>query len=324
MGYGGYSYEAHRAMTEARAALPTQEVFRQRVCHPLMSPLGVRARESRDSAEHARTLPIVLALDVTGSMGEIPDLLARRELPGLMKLLVDHGVDDPQLMFMAVGDAVSDGAPLQVGQFESTAALMDQWLTWSWIEGGGGSGDHESYELALYFAARHTDTDAWRKRQKRGYLLMTGDEKPYPLLSRHVVKKVLGEDLDDDLPLALVVDEVARAWDPFFLIPDLERRALSERTWRDVLGDHVIVMESAVDTCAVAAGIVAMGEGKIADLDALARRLGERGHDRARLGAIVRALTPWASSIGKDSAPEPEVERGAAVPQGDGPSGHRR
>jgi len=269
-------------------------------------------------------LPIVLALDVTGSMGEIPDQLARRELPGLMKMLVDCGVDDPQVMFMAVGDAVSDRAPLQVGQFESTAALMDQWLTWSWIEGGGGSGEHESYELALYFAARHTDTDAWRKRGKRGYLFMTGDEKPYPLLSRHVVKSVLGEELEDDLPIALVADEVSRAWDPFFLIPDLERRARSERTWRDVLGDHVIAMESAVDTCAIAAGIVAIGEGKVSDLDALARQLSERGHDRGRLGAIVRALTPWASSIGKDGAPEPAFERGAALPQGDGPSGHRR
>ena len=31
-------------------------------------------------------------------------------------------VTDPQVLFMAIGDATSDLAPLQVGQFESTAA----------------------------------------------------------------------------------------------------------------------------------------------------------------------------------------------------------
>ena len=32
---------------------------------------------------------------------------------------------------------------LQVGQFESTAELMDQWLTWTYLEGGGGGGRRE-------------------------------------------------------------------------------------------------------------------------------------------------------------------------------------
>lgn len=122
----------------------------------------------------------MFALDVTGSMGDIPQTLARRELPTFMKLLTDCGVADPQLMFMAIGDATSDRAPLQVGQFESTANLMDQWLTWSYLEGGGGGTGEESYELAFYVIAQHTDMDCWVKRKKRGYLFVTGDELPYP------------------------------------------------------------------------------------------------------------------------------------------------
>lgn len=66
-----------------------------------------------------------------------------------MKLLTACHVADPQVMFMAVGDATSDRAALQVGQFESTAELMDQWLTWCFLEGGGGGTGHESYELAF-------------------------------------------------------------------------------------------------------------------------------------------------------------------------------
>src|SRR5262249_17099042 len=157
-------------------------------CHALMNPKDVRVRESRDSADHPASLPIVFALDVTGSMGEIPDRLARHELPHFMKMLQTCGVVDPQILFMAVGGPTCDKPPLQVGQFESTAELMDQWLTWSFLEGGGGAQSHESYELAMYFLSEHLDTDAWNKRKKRTYLFMTGDELPYPAVSRHQVE----------------------------------------------------------------------------------------------------------------------------------------
>ena len=58
-------------------------------------------------------------------MGDIPRLLAKEQLPMFMRILGDCGVPDPQLLFVAVGDATSDQAPLQVGQFETTAELMD-------------------------------------------------------------------------------------------------------------------------------------------------------------------------------------------------------
>lgn len=115
MGYANYSHETHVALTRARAELPTQQVFRQRECHPLMNPRGVRGRESRDSDAHPNSLGIAFALDVTGSMGKIPEALARRELPEFMKILATCQVADPQLLFLAVGDATCDRAPLQVG-----------------------------------------------------------------------------------------------------------------------------------------------------------------------------------------------------------------
>ena len=115
MGYGSYSHSAHEALLHDRASLPTQEVFQQRACHALMNPKGVQSRESCDSDDHPNSVGIVFALDVTGSMGDIPKRLATKELPNFMKLLTDCRVQDPQLLFMAVGDATSDRAPLQVG-----------------------------------------------------------------------------------------------------------------------------------------------------------------------------------------------------------------
>ena len=308
MGYGNYSHQAHEAMLKDRQHVPAETLFKQSQCHALMNPKGVRARESRDSADHPQTLPIIFALDVTGSMGTIPKLLATQELPNFMKLLGDAGVKDPQLLFMAVGDATCDNAPLQVGQFESTAQLMDQWLTWSYLEGGGGGQSMESYELAFYFLNEHVDSDAWNKRKQRGYIIMTGDELPYPALSRHQAEAVLGDALDEDIPTEAVIAAVQEKCEPFFLIPDLERRARCERRWRDLLGDHVICLESPADTCWAAAGLVALTEDALPDLNAFADRLLGLGVERARVGALVRALTPYAASLGKAGTASPVLD----------------
>jgi hypothetical protein len=313
MGYGNYSHAAHEALSKGRTDLPRQEIFTQQGCHALMNPKGVRLRESRDSADHPNTVPIAFALDVTGSMGMIPDLIARTELPTFMKLLMDCGIADPQLLFMAVGDATSDNAPLQVGQFESTAELMDQWLTFSYLEGGGGGQNKESYELALYFLAEHTDTDAWNKRKKRGYIFMTGDELPYPAVSRHQVEAIIGDKVDEDLSTESVVAAAQKLYEPFFLIPDKERANRCEARWRELLGDHVIVMEDAADTCHVAAGIVALRENVIADVGALANLLRKSGVPSQRVGAIVRALTPYAATLGRDGAPLPAEHAGEST-----------
>jgi len=292
MGSGSYSAAAHADLLRDRAGRPAQEVFLQRSCHPLMNPKGVRVRECRDSAEHPQSLGIVFALDVTGSMGEIPHRLATTELPKFMSVLVACAVPDPQILFMAVGDATSDQAPLQVGQFESTAELMDEWLTRSWIEGGGGSWGKESYELGLYFLAEHTELDCVVKRNRKGYVFMTGDELPYPLLSKHVVDGVLGDRLDDDLPVAAVVAELQKSFHVFFVVPDQGRRAHCERPWRDLLGDHVLCMDEPGDVCFVAAGAVLISEGRVQGEPDLLAALREGGLPRQRAGAVLRTLRP--------------------------------
>ncbi len=292
MGYGGYSHVAHTELLKERGT-SGQPVFTQHECHPLMNPRGVRVRESRDSADHPHSLAVVFALDVTGSMGGIPRALATDEMPRFMKILEDARVPDPQLLFMAIGDANSDAAPLQVGQFESTAELMDRWLTWSYLEGGGGPGIEESYELGLYFVAQHTEADCFVKRGKRGYLFMTGDEKPYPVVSRHTVETVIGDRLDEDLALPAVIAALSEEWHPFFLIPDdASRRARCERTWRDLLGDHVLLVPTTADICFVAAGALVITEGIVKDEAQLAATLSGAGLAHDRLGPVIQALRP--------------------------------
>jgi hypothetical protein len=297
MGSGNYSYAAHEALLRGRTNIPMQEIFKQDKCHPLMSPKGVRLRECRDSADHPQSLGIVFALDVTGSMGQIPKLMATQQLPVFMKNLMDCQIHDPQLLFMAVGDAISDNAPLQVGQFESTAELMDQWLTWSYLEGGGGGTGEESYELGLYFLAMHTEMDCMVKRKKRGYLFMTGDEVPYPSLSKHVVDAIIGDRLDEDLTCEEIVAEVQKTFIPFFIIPDRARAKRCERRWRDLLGDHVLCLENPNDVCFVTAGAILLSEGKASSIKQLTELLNSAGIAPGRRDAVIRTLTPFAEVV---------------------------
>ena len=316
MGYGSYSHDAHQTLIAGRSSRPGNEVFAQTSCHPLMSPFGLKFRESRDNTEHPNSLAIAFALDVTGSMGNIPDSLARRELPTFMKLLTDCKIADPQLLFMAVGDATSDRAAFQIGQFETTAELMDQWLTRSYLEGGGGGTGEESYELAFYALAQHTDTDCFAKRKKRGYLFMTGEEHPYPAVSRQQVAALFGETLDEDIPIEEVIAAAAESYHLFFLIPDLRRRQRCEARWRSLLGDHVICMESYEDTCAVAASIVALTEKALPDIEAVAKTLLANGIARERVGAVVRALSAYAGAGDAHALAKLDIDAPGAIKPG--------
>jgi hypothetical protein len=315
MGYGEYSHAAHVALTSTRPA--SEPLFAQRGCHPLMQPHEA-VRESRDSTDHPDSLGVVFALDVTGSMGEIPRQLATRTLPDFMRVLLDAGVRDPALCFMAVGHAGQDAAPLQVGQFESSERLIDLWLTRMWLEGGG-AGGHEAYELAMYFAARRMQLDSVHKRGRRGFLFLTGDVAPNPAVSRVQVQRLIGDVLAADLPIRQMVEELQRTFEPFFLIAPGAARG-SERAWRDLLGDRVIALNEAEDAAYVAAGLVALLEGSASSLGALVDRLETTGLPRKHRARIAQALVPFAASIGRDGAPKVGV-RQVELPRGDPPSG---
>lgn len=127
----------------------------------------------RDSQEHPYSTPIIIALDVTGSMMNTPYEMIKNHLPKIMDSVMQMGVRDPQLLFMAVGD--HDRYPIQVGQFESDTEKILNSLESLVIEGGGGNAG-ESYLLAHIVAGYHTETDSWFKRHTKGFLFTIGDE----------------------------------------------------------------------------------------------------------------------------------------------------
>jgi hypothetical protein len=261
--------EAHRAAT-GTSAFAYHDALRgtpheARRVHPKMDPLGVTFRESRDSAAHPASLAVAVLFDVTGSMGGIPVTL-QKKLGNLMNMLIGKGyVEHPQILFGAVGDATCDRVPLQIGQFES-GIEMDDDLGRFYLEGGGGGQQTESYELAAYFMARHTSTDCFEKRGKKGYLFFIGDEAPYPAVKRREVADLLGDGLQADVPTAAVFADLRRKFDVFCLIPTGASHGGDRgirRAWEKLLGQNVLDLADPAAVCEAIALIIGLCEGKV-------------------------------------------------------------
>ncbi|WP_188197080.1 hypothetical protein [Nonomuraea sp. SYSU D8015] len=282
-----YFSAAHYRAASGRSAFAYSDEG-ARTTHPDLDPYGV-TRESRDSAEHPDSLAVAVLFDVTGSMGRVPRIL-QSKLPDLLGLLLRKGyATDPQVMFGAIGDATCDRAPLQVGQFESDNRMDDQ-LGLILLEGGGGGQMTESYELAMYFMARHTSIDCLEKRGKRGYLFIIGDEMPYPRLSARAAHDVIGDRVPGRLRVEDIVDELVTKYDTYFIVPRGashagDRQVLS--TWRRLLGQNVLELDDLDAVCETIALTVGLGEHAI-DLDEGLEHLVELGSKAGR--SVRRAL----------------------------------
>lgn len=185
--------------------------------HASLNPKNV-VRECVDTDVMPNITPIALMMDVTRSRGQDAKIIHGDLLPFLGALHLAEAAPDPQLLFGAFGDAKSDRAPLQVGQFESDDR-MDHHLERIWLEEGGGGTGEESAELAAYFLSRKTKVDAIDKRGMKGLCFFTSDEAPYPFVSAEEVKRIIGDDIGSDIPTPEIFAELQKRWRVFLLYP---------------------------------------------------------------------------------------------------------
>lgn len=269
MGHGRWSTDTYAAAERYRRA-SGQSAFAYsdsgaRKVHPKLDPYGVNVRESRDSEEHPRSTAIAVLFDVTGSMRDVPRIL-QAKLPGLLSLLQRKGyATDPQVLFGAVGDATCDRVPLQIGQFESDNRMDDD-LGRMVLEGGGGGQRTESYELAMYFMARHTSIDCWEKRGRKGYLFLIGDEMPYSRINPREVGGLIGDRLAEPIPVKAIVAELQLVYEVYYILPEGSSYAGDPEIlnhWRRLLGQNVIQLEDLNAVCETIALTVGLAEGTV-------------------------------------------------------------
>lgn len=205
------------------------------------SPHGVAYRESCDSVEHPLSTPIIIGLDVTGSMGSILQVMAEKLGELIIEIHKRKPVTDPQIMFNAIGDAVFDDYPLQVTQFESDIRIAQQ-LTDVYFERGGGGNGFESYPLAWYFAANHTKCDNYEKRGKKGFLFTFGDDGFPDRLTKREIENIFGDKVEKDIPVEEVLAQVNRQYEVFhFCMAQGGSHSESDyKHWKSLLGERAI------------------------------------------------------------------------------------
>lgn len=245
MGSGSFNPAAYRSFASSTRGKTTDEIYTARSINKNLDPKGVKIRESRDSADNPESTPLIVAIDVTGSMGIIADVLAREALGTLFNEILNRKpITDPHVMFMAVGDANHDEAPLQVSQFEADNRIVEQ-LTQIWIEKGGGGNAFESYNLPWYFAANHTVHDSLIKRGRRGYLFTVGDEEAPHALTADQIQRFIGDRIEHEQSSSDMLADAQRSYDVFHVIIKEGSHARSElpavvSSWTALLGQHVI------------------------------------------------------------------------------------
>jgi hypothetical protein len=287
MGGGVWSNAVHeeRAKTRAVNNIPAfqhhEDVVSGKVTalHEALDPSKMKngVREARDSAAHPNSVPILFGLDETGSMSTVPRIV-QSKLGKLMTTILTKGIlADPQILFAAIGDAhtghedhghTPEKAPFQVGQFESGIEMEDD-LTRFYLESNGGGQNMESYDLLFYFATHHTVTDAWEKRQRKGYLFLTGDEHAYPTLDSGTIHRVFGgERGTKEYTIEQLVKDAQERYHCFFIIPGGSNHAGSRALhdhWTGLLGaGHVIHLEDPSDICDTVATVIGITEGTLA------------------------------------------------------------
>lgn len=322
MGGGYYESDAHEErQVYSSAAAPAAsggyafsqeaaQVLAQTEIHSDCDPYG-RQLICRNKS------PIIVALDVTGSMGNWSKIIYDK-LPMLFgQLMLQNYLDDPAICFAAVGDANSDQAPLQVCEFAQGAAL-DDWVSKLWLEGGGGGQNHETYELAGYFFQNKIIYDGC---EGKPFLFFTGDEGFYPVvLEEYITAYVDSNDAGcGNVPAETLFKELRRKYHVFllhrpFFDPELDRQLRAK--WESVIGgEHIFELDDPKAVVDVILGAVALVSGS-RNLDKYMMDLSDRGQTDDRKTKVAAALSGLVAELAGDTPAPGEAQAPAptAVP----------
>lgn len=260
------SYTASRGYT-ARSTV--SDMYKATSVNPLMEPVGITYRESCDSDEHPNSTPIILGLDVTGSMGGVLETVSKKLNTLITEIYDREPVKDPQIMIMAFGDVECDRHPLQVSQFESDIRIAKQ-LNDVYFERGGGANAGESYTLPWYFAARHTKIDSFEKRGKKGFLFTIGDEPYLTKISKDAIKRFVGDDIQSDLTADELLTEVSRQYEVYHLMIEEGSGMRSRRDdvitkWTNLIGQRAVLVSDCTKIPEIIVSILEVATGKDAE-----------------------------------------------------------
>lgn len=235
----GHGYDTN-SCTLKSSYTSSAQAFKSYELDKAMNPKNV-IRECCDSDEHPATIPIILALDVTGSMGSTAIEVQKKLNPIMVEIY--KRVKDAEIMVMAIGDLAYDNSPIQLSQFESDIRIAEN-LDKIYFENGGGGNDYESYTATWYMGLKHCKLDCWN-RGKKGLIITMGDEPINPYLPCRQLNEATGDTCQSDIETPKLFKEASEKFDIYHIsvksisYPDQTR---ARGTFAKVIGEqHAIV-----------------------------------------------------------------------------------
>lgn len=219
-----------------------------------------------ESIETQSESPVVVAIDVTGSMGDWPKTIFSK-LPYLDLEGKEYLGTDMEISFAGVGDMFSDNYPLQIQPFCSGKDMEDA-LKKLIIEGNGGGQYMESYDLpALYYSRNVSMPNAIRP-----IFIFIGDEGLYDFVDRTGAKDCAKVDINKRISVKEIIDELKTKFAVYLVRKPYSRSSSNEystldekiqKQWEDLLGeDHICLLPDPNRVVDVIFGIFAKETGK--------------------------------------------------------------
>ncbi len=204
--------------------------------------------------------PLIIAVDVTGSMASWPFQIFDR-LPLLYNTLSQYR-DNLEICFAAIGDAGCDRWPLQVTTFASGFDL-EQLLGSLYGEGGGGDAP-ESYGLFAHWVNTHVEIP---DLDESPFLIVFGDITMHPKVPKEQITRYLGDRTRHRVDAIEAWQEVSKTWNTWFLRrPTGKPGDQVDKQWGQAIGEqkifHIQDEQRAVD---YAMGLIARAWGYFGD-----------------------------------------------------------
>jgi hypothetical protein len=203
-----YSYRSSgadkRAAAAERAAAEGSRTYKQK------AQPNIKIVDPRKHITTTSTNPLIVAVDVTGSMANWPFEIFDR-LPLLYNTLVQYR-EDVEICFAAIGDAAYDDWPLQVTTFASGYDL-EQLLGALYGEGGGGDGP-EGYGLFAHWVNTHVQTP---NAGEKPFLIVFGDAPMHPKVPQQHIAHLLGDRSNGDVDAIGAWRTLCKDWNTWFM-----------------------------------------------------------------------------------------------------------
>ena len=189
--YAAYSVANSKSYNYSTGRIDSGQEFKAVRIDPSLDPRKFKVRECVNNEEHPNTIPVILGLDVTGSMGD-----ACMETANALGVIITNLYEkykDIEFCIMGIGDLAYDSAPIQMSQFESDVRIAEA-LDKIYMEHGGGGNGFESYTAAWYMGLYHTKLDCW-KQGRKGIIITIGDEPLNPYLPIRQLRNCIGSNV---------------------------------------------------------------------------------------------------------------------------------